>query len=96
MIRFSTVSKLFCKGTTICRHSQVNSQLMFAFTAFRDEMENKRTASAISKAVLNILKECRQFLFHHDLLTIPDIEALLRIIDSTACQVVILTIAIIR
>ena len=69
---------------------------MFAFTAFRDEMENKRTASAISKAVLNILNEHRQFLFHHDFLTILDIEALLRLKDSTACQIVIITIAIIR
>ena len=68
---------------------------MFAFTVFRDVMENKRTASVISKAVLNILKECRQFLFHYDLLTILDIEALLRLIDFTASQVIILCFAII-
>ena len=68
---------------------------MFAFTVFRDVMENKRMASVISKAVLNILKECRQFLFHHDFLAILDIEALLRLIDSTACQVIILCFAII-
>ncbi len=28
MMQFATVSKIFCKGTTFCRHSQVNSQLM--------------------------------------------------------------------
>ena len=96
MMQFTTVSNLFCKGTTFCRHSQGNSQLMFAFTALRDEIENKRTASATSKAVLNILKECRQILFHHDFLTILDIEALLGLKDFTACQIVIITIAIIR
>ena len=57
MMRFTTVSKLFCKGTTFCRHSQGNSKLMFAFTAFSDEIENDRTASAISKAVLLVLNE---------------------------------------
>ena len=28
MMQFATVSKLFCKGTTFCRHSQGNNQLM--------------------------------------------------------------------
>ena len=44
-MQFTTVSNLFCKGTTFCRHSQGNSQLMFAFTAFRDEIENDRKAT---------------------------------------------------
>ena len=59
-------------------------------------MENKRTASAISKAVLLVLNECRQFLFHNGFLTILNIEALLRLMDFTTCQVVIFGMAIIR